>query len=115
MRRTDDKFYDDYDLELPQDSPHVNTPIHVLDDDSNDIYFEPWKALEIPESENDHYYEVTSGTAGRIDLIADIKYADPELDWPIIVANNIIFVELEVTVGRILRIPDIAVVRSLYR
>lgn len=72
-----------------------------------------WNPVNIPFSPRDSYVEVTSATAGRLDLLAYTAYQSPELWWVIAQANNIFFPAADVQVGDILRIPDKVTIQTL--
>lgn len=76
----------------------------IVDDDNN-TYIETSNQTPVEESQYDQYHEVQTNEEGRLDIIANIYYKNPQYWWAIALANDIIdpFV---VTEGTILRIPN---------
>ena len=91
----------DKEVEL-SDSRYRN--FDILRNGNEEEFIESWRDINIPESENDRYYQVESGDKNRLDLIAYKYYNKANLWWVIALANDIRN-PLEIEVGEILRIP----------
>jgi len=72
------------------------------------------KFPNIPLSTNDGIIKITEGNKFRPDLISQIAYGDTKFGWAIMMANNIrSFASL--SPGLRLRVPDLALVKSLIK
>ena len=66
-----------------------------------------WDVLDLPvyrSNPNDFQHLLVEGD--RLDLLADLYYQDPFLDWVIKWANNIDISPMDLTVGGFIVIPD---------
>ena len=63
--------------------------------------------LNLPEDEGDIFVEVTQDLLKRPDLVATKAYNVPELWWAIYEFNGIRDPLFELTLGQVLRIPEI--------
>ena len=79
----------------------------------NSKRLEWWERATFSFSESDDTYVVDSKTAGRIDLIAASFLGDSHLWWLIAQYNSILDVFDEISVGRILRIPNTSRVQQM--
>lgn len=80
------------------------TYYRIIDLDSNDAYFESPNDFNLSDT-NSKYHVVEAIEEGRLDMISQIYYGDPQYFWIIAMANNIID-PLLVVQGTILKIPD---------
>ena len=69
-------------------------------------FYESWVPPEISPRPDDRYVEVTTGTAGRLDLISHSFYGTPRFWWVIAVANDLFDPIADTTVGLLLRCPS---------
>ena len=53
------------------------------------LSFSTYKKTNVPISQNDKYYVVTSGTEYRPDVVSQNAYGTPDFWWKILEANNI--------------------------
>ena len=85
------------------------TYYRIINLDNNDAIFESPNKFNLSQTINT-YHVVESVEEGRLDLISQTYYKDPQYFWVIAMANNIID-PLTVIQGTILKIPDL---NSLY-
>ena len=53
------------------------------------LSFSTYKKINVPISQSDKYYVVTSGTEYRPDVVSQNAYGTPDFWWKILEANNI--------------------------
>lgn len=80
------------------------TYYRILDLDNNDAIFESANNFNLSNLTS-KYHIVEPIEEGRLDMISQIYYGDPQYFWVICLANNIID-PLTVIEGTILKIPD---------
>ena len=65
-----------------------------------------WDRYNIKKDDSDFRYTVTPRTVGRPDLIAHDVYQNSALGWLILQYNNIVDINTELTVGKLLFMPS---------
>lgn len=98
----------DKSLFVHENSIYNNSELFI-DDNGNRFFSTP--NIKFDHSSNDIFHTITSGEVGRLDLIAQKFYDSAELWWVIAIANDIFNAFTEITIGKILRVPDILAVR----
>jgi len=93
-----------------QTSRYKHTNIYEGPDDS--FYYGVWKVPTIEENPLDTFYTVKFSETRRLDKIADLHYGNINLWWIIALANNILDPFSELTVGDIIRVPNLAYIIS---
>ena len=71
------------------------------------LYFGTYVKPSFPNSPKDVFHTVVEGQENRLDLIAYYYYRNSELWWVIALVNDIISVFDDVSVGDIVRVPDL--------
>jgi hypothetical protein len=74
-----------------------------------------WDTPDLPQieySDEDQYIQLTAEEAKRIDLVAFRAYGDSELDWIILLANNIDLPN-QIVEGQLIRIPARATINRV--
>ena len=83
------------------------------DDGSGQVFWDTPDFIDIIPQEDDTFITVDSEYAGNLDLIASDFYDDPDLWWPIALANNIEIWPTDVRLNMELRIPSRAYIDDL--
>jgi hypothetical protein len=76
-------------------------------------YFDIWEPINFPESDDDIIHKVIETEVGRLDLIANRYYNNPNLWWVIAHANKVEDIFEEIILGVRLRIPSFDRVRTV--
>lgn len=99
------QFYNTYKITSRNRYKHSNLLL-LADDKLIPATLNQWDMLIVPKNSNS--FVVTAAEENRIDLIATKVYGSAGLYWVICYANNIADPLTEITVGRLLTIPDLA-------
>lgn len=66
-----------------------------------------WERREMVAGDiNEERYTITSTTAGRPDLVANLFYGSTELEWVVLQYNNIVDILEEFVAGKSIRLPS---------
>lgn len=76
-------------------------------------YYETSNKIEIPETDGDVYYTITTDAESRLDLLAYKFYGNAKYYWMIGYANNIVDPLQPIKKGTTVRIPNISEVSSV--
>lgn len=97
-------------IELALDSRYHRTELFQLSNektkDPTDVFvWGVWTPITFPASDGDITYRVLQKDPGRLDLLAESFYGNPNLWWVIAHVNNIID-QFELVIGSLLLIPS---------
>jgi len=68
--------------------------------------------IKFADSEIQSFYNVQENEAGRLDLIANRMYSNPNLWWAIAVANNIEDALIDPVAGASIKIPSVRAINN---
>lgn len=106
------KFYlPDYHSPAYYDHLSRYENIRTIKNNDNKLVHETFFNYSINERPEEKHFTVSSRNENRLDIISLINYKTPQYWWIIAIANNIIDPLSDITIGTVLRIPDIT---SLY-
>lgn len=74
--------------------------------EATEFSLEWWEKNSFESDDSDLTYAVENSVIGRLDLIANAFYNEPQLWWVIAQYNNILDISEEIVPGRILQIPS---------
>ena len=75
-------------------------------DNAKDTYLETYNQVRVPYSTDDSYHVVTHAEEGRLDIIANHYYGNPQYWWMIALANGFID-PFSINEGVMIRVPSL--------